>query len=215
MLPPSLGEMIAPDHPVRFAAAFVAGLDASVWAEMGIDRQGNPRRASAYDPRALLGVWVYGFMTGVRSSRKLEAACREQLPYIWLMGTHKPDHNTLWRFYKAHRAGMRKLLPYSVRIAVRAGLVDLALQAVDGTRIGANASSRRTLNLKQLERLLARVEQAVADLESQNDTGGDVTKESRLAGAKGYTHVDDDAGQYVILTQKLAALEARRRLVVG
>ena len=49
----------------------------------------------------------------------------------------------------------------------------------------------------------------------QDDTGGDVTKESRLAGAKGYTHVDDDAGQYVILTQQLAALEARRRLVVG
>ena len=49
----------------------------------------------------------------------------------------------------------------------------------------------------------------------QDDTGGDVTKESRLAGAKGYTHVADDAGQYVILTQKLAALEARRRLVVG
>ena len=45
--------------------------------------------------------------------------------------------------------------------------------------------------------------------------GGDVTKESRLAGAGAYTHVDDDAGQYVILTQKLAALEARRRLVVG
>ena len=49
----------------------------------------------------------------------------------------------------------------------------------------------------------------------QDDTGGDVTKESRLAGASGYTHVADDAGQYVILTQKLAALEARRRLVVG
>ena len=51
-----------------------------------------------------------------------------------------PDHNTLWRFYLAHRDRMRVLLGRTVRTAVQAGLVDLALQAVDGARIAANAS---------------------------------------------------------------------------
>ena len=59
--------------------------------------------APAYHPRALLSVWLYGFMTGVRSCRKLEAACRDQIPYLWLTGWQHPDHNTLWRFYRGHR----------------------------------------------------------------------------------------------------------------
>ena len=69
-------------------------------------------------------------MTGVRSCRKLEAACRDQVPYMWLVGMQQPDHNTLWRFYKAHRDRMRTLLRRTVRTAVSAGLVDLAVQAV-------------------------------------------------------------------------------------
>ena len=56
--------------------------------------------APAYHPRALLSVWLYGFMTGVRSCRKLEVACRDQIPYLWLTGWQHPDHNALWRFYK-------------------------------------------------------------------------------------------------------------------
>ena len=45
-------------------------------------------------------MWLYGFMTNVRSCRKLEAACRDQIPYLWLTGWQHPDHNTLWRFYQ-------------------------------------------------------------------------------------------------------------------
>ena len=60
------------------------GLEAASWEELGIDLEGDPMGAGAYHPRALLSIWIYGFMTGVRSSRKLEAACREQIPYMWL-----------------------------------------------------------------------------------------------------------------------------------
>ncbi len=67
---------------------------------MEIGLEGEPLGAPAYHPRALLSVWLYGFMTGVRSSRKLEAACRDQIPYLWLTGWQHPDHNTLWRFYQ-------------------------------------------------------------------------------------------------------------------
>ena len=72
-----------------------------------MDIEGDPLGAPAYHPRALLSVWLFGFMTGIRSSRKLEAACRDQIPYLWLTGWQHPDHNTLWRFYKE---SMRKLL---------------------------------------------------------------------------------------------------------
>jgi transposase len=83
-------------------------------------------------------------MTGIRSSRKLEAACRDQVPYLWLTGWQRPDHNTLWRFYQAHRDAMRKLLKYTVATAIELDLVDLAVQAVDGTKIAANAAGDRT-----------------------------------------------------------------------
>ena len=173
LLPPTLDQLIPADHSARFIAAFVDGLDGEAWEELEIDLEGDPMGAGAYHPRALLSIWVYGFMTGVRSSRKLEAACRDQISYMWLAGMQRPDHNTLWRFYRAHRDRMRALMRRTVRTAVKAGLVDLALQAVDGTRIAGNASRDRTYDAKGLRRLLDRVEAAIKDLEAQNSTGGD------------------------------------------
>jgi transposase len=153
---------------VRFVAWFVESLRDEEWRRIGINRSGEAVGAPAYDPEVLLALWLYGFMAGVRSSRKLEVACREQLPYIWLTAQQHPDHNTLWRFYKAHRQGMRHLFEVTVRTAVAAGLVDLAFQAVDGTKVEASASKRRTFDEKALRRLLERVEAAIADLEAQN-----------------------------------------------
>ena len=100
MLPPTLDELVAPEHPARFVAEFVDGLDRGEWFELDVSLEGERLGAPAYHPRALLSVWLYGFMTGVRSSRKLEVACLEQLPYLWLSGCQRPDHNTLWRFYR-------------------------------------------------------------------------------------------------------------------
>ena len=71
---------------VRFVAAFVDGLDHTAWAEMKIEIEGDPLGTPAYQLTALISVWLYGFMTGVRSSRKLEAACRDKIPYLWLTG---------------------------------------------------------------------------------------------------------------------------------
>ena len=110
-------------------------------------------------------------MSGVRSSRKLEAACREQLAYMWLTGQQFPDHNTLWRFYARHREAMRALLERTVRTAVAMGLVNLAVQAVDGTKVGSNASLYRTRNAEELGRLLERLEFSITDLEARNEAG--------------------------------------------
>ncbi len=173
LLPPSFNELLGEDHRARFVAAFVDGLERETWEELDVEPGGNPLGAGAYHPRALLSVWVYGFMNGVRSTRKLEVAWREQLPYMWLAGMQRPDHNTLWRFYSAHRERMRVLLRRTVRVAVRAGLVDLAVQAVDGTKIASNASKDRTFDEVGLRRLLGRVELKIEELEASNTTGGE------------------------------------------
>jgi len=167
LLPPSLDDALADDHPARFVAAFVDAIDEGTWGTMGVALSGDPAGAPAYDARALLGVWALGFMTGVRTTRKLEAACRNEIPYLWLTGYQQPDHNTLWRFYQQHRDGMRVLLKHSVRTAVDVGLVDLALQAVDGTRVRGNVAQERTLNAAGLARLLERTDARIAELESQ------------------------------------------------
>ena len=171
MLPPTLDELLPLDHPARFVAEFVDALDRDAWAELGVDVDGEALGAPAYHPRALLSVWLYGFMTGVRSCRKLEAACRDQIPYLWLTGWQHPDHNTLWRFYKGHRQAMRKLFERTVRTAVAMKLVDLAVQAVDGTKMVANASVNRSYDAAGLRGLLDRLEWAITDLEAQNEAG--------------------------------------------
>jgi transposase len=179
LLPPTLEELIPADHPARYVAAFVDGLDRAALGEVGVAPDGSARGAPAYHPRVLLGVWLYGFMSGTRSSRKLERACRDQVPYLWLTGWQRPDHNTLWRFYQEHRRAMRRLLTRTVRVAVAAGLVDLAVQAVDGTRIAGSAARERSLTVDGLEGLLERTQIAIADLEAQN-TGGDEPPPARL-----------------------------------
>ena len=173
LLPPTLDELIPADHPARFVAEFVDTLDREEWADLGVDINGEAMGAPAYHPSALLSVWLYGFMTNVRSCRKLEAACRDQLPCLWLTGWQHPDHNTLWRFYQKHRRSMRTLFRRTVRTAVTLELVDLAVQAVDGTKVHANVAHTRSLNTEQLNALLERTERAIAELEAQNEAGDD------------------------------------------
>ena len=67
LLPPTLDELLAQDHPARFVAAFEDGLPRDAWSEMEIDLDGDPLGAQAYHPRVLLNVWLYGFMHGIRS----------------------------------------------------------------------------------------------------------------------------------------------------
>lgn len=187
LLPPTLDQLLPDDHPARFVAAFVDGLDREVWVELGIELEGEEVGAPAYHPRALLSIWLYGFMSGVRSCRKLEAACRDQIPYLWLTGGQRPDHNTLWRFYQAHRGSMRALMKNTVRTAVDVGLVDLAVQAVDGTKVMASAARERTYDVAGLQRLLERTEEAITELEAQNE-GGDDPPPARLP--EEFTHAE-------------------------
>jgi transposase len=171
LMPPSLEQLLPEGHAARFVAAVVDNLPESEWAEMGVDLDGELMGAPSYHPRLLLSMWLYGFMTGTRSSRKLEVACREQVPCYWLTGWQQPDHNTLWRFYKEHRDQMRRLFRLTVKTAVKMDLLDTTMQAVDGTKIAANANKRRTYDKAELEMLLVRTDKLIQALEEENAKG--------------------------------------------
>jgi transposase len=175
LLPPTLDDLLPSDHPARFVAMIIDSQDKAGWEKLEIKIEGEERGAPNYHPRVMLGVWLYGFMTGIRTSRKLEAACRDQIPYLWLTGWQHPDHNSLWRFYREHRLKMRHLFKLTVKTAVKLNLLDLAVQAIDGTKMGANAAKDRTLDRKGLQRLLERTEQRIEELEKENEAGLDPT----------------------------------------
>jgi transposase len=162
LLPPSLEEWVPADHPARFVREFVDALDLeSLGFAMPAGTEGRP----GYAPSLMVKLWLCGYVLRIRSCRKLEAACREQLSLLWLSGMIQPDHNSLWRFWRANQAGMRELFRQSVQLAVRSGCVGLALQAVDGTKLAAACSNQTGWTKAQMEKLLAGLDAAIAEVE--------------------------------------------------
>lgn len=165
LLPPALEDFVPADHPARFIREFVECILASGEVELQW-RSGHGEGRPPYSAALLLRVWLYGYMTGVTSTRKVAAACRDNLGMMWLAGLHTPDHNTLWRFWAANRKQIRKVFRQTVKIAAEAGMVSMALHAVDGTKIQSRASSRQAWDRNELEKLLTRADQKIAQLES-------------------------------------------------
>lgn len=169
LFPRAVEDWVEADHPARFIREVVEALDGP---DLGLaEDYGQPvgRGRPQYAPRLLLKAWLYGYMNRIRSSRQLEKACREHISLIWLLGRHAPDHNTLWRFWRAHRKAIRKVFVQVVRIASKTGAVGLVLHAVDGTKIQAQGASRgqSVWSKDRLERDLAEIEQAIDRIESE------------------------------------------------
>ncbi len=162
LFPPALEDWVPAEHPVRFLREFVEALDlAALGLALPVGEQGRP----PYAPSLLLKIWLYGYYMRIRASRKLEAACREVLPLVWLCGLLAPDHNSLWRFWKANRQALRGVFKQTVQVAVRTGCVGLALQALDGTKIQAAASTASGWNKEQMEKLLAALDEVLDQTE--------------------------------------------------
>lgn len=161
LLPPSLEDWVSEDHPVRFIREFVDSMDLR---EMGFRERESEEGRPNYSSELLLKVWIYGYFERIYSTRGLEKACKIQLPLIWLTGIHYPDHNTLWRFFRNNRKVIKKVFAHSVRVALKGDLVGLVLQAVDGTKIVADASWRRSLHLKNLKALLEKLDESLDEV---------------------------------------------------
>lgn len=165
LLPPSLDDWVEPDHPVRFVADLVASLDLP---SLGFRTPAAEGRRP-YAAELLLGVWLFGWMERVRSSRALEKACLRDVAFRWLTGNQPPDHVTLWRFFDQNKARLKPLFRRVVRVAAEAGLVGFALHALDGTKLQAAGSTdtawHKARLLERLAELGAWVEAEMARVE--------------------------------------------------
>jgi transposase len=162
LFPPALEDWVPADHPARFLREFVDQLDlGALHFALPAGREGRP----PFAPSLLLKIWLYGYFQRIRSTRKLEAACREHLPLLWLCGLLAPDHNTLWRFWRDNKQALRAVFKQTVQVALHTGAVGLALQALDGTKIEAAASGYSGWSKDHMEKLLAALDQALEQTE--------------------------------------------------
>jgi len=116
------------------------------------DRTATPG-APQYDPRLMTKVLLYGYMTGIYSSRKLMIACREQLPFIYLTRGQAPDFRTISDFRKNHLEFLGGAYVQLVGVARQLGLAKLGMVAIDSMKVRANASQRKVLSKKRLGEL--------------------------------------------------------------
>ena len=169
LLPPALEDWVPKDHPARFLREFVDQLDLSALVFVRPESvEGRP----AYAPSLLLKIWLFGYQHRIRSTRKLEVACREQLSLLWLCGLLQPDHNSLWRFWRDNKQAVRALFRRSVQLAVETGLVGFVLQAVDGTKIQSASSRHTAWNKQSLQELLDALEGELDETEKQLEREG-------------------------------------------
>ncbi len=103
LLPPSLEELIAPNHPVRVVNQVVDNLNLDP-----ILAKYKGGGCPAYHPRLMLKVLVYGYLTNLYSSRKIEQALQQNIHFMWLSGMSYPDHNTINRFRSQSLKGVFK-----------------------------------------------------------------------------------------------------------
>jgi len=159
MFPASVEEYVAADDPVRAYDAFVEQLD---FGDLGIALAADQVGPPEYDPKAMVKLLVYGYSYGVRSSRKLERATHHNVSFIWLMGGLQPDHKTIARFRRDHRAALARVLKQCARLCLELNLIAGNTLFVDGTKIRANASLTRSWTKKKGERRLAKIERRIA-----------------------------------------------------
>jgi transposase len=159
LLPPDMREWLPAGHLAWFVIDAVGALDLSRFAVRKTPAGSLAGRA-AYDPRMLLGLLVYGYAAGVRSSRRIERACIEDVAFRVICAQDAPDHATVARFRREHfadGAAMEGLFGQVLVLAARAGLGKLGLIALDGTKIGASASKDANRTEKRLRELAAQI----------------------------------------------------------
>lgn len=154
-----LGDCLPPDHLARFVVDTIAHLDLSaIYARYGT-RGGQP-----YAPDILLALLFYGYATGIFSTRKLERATYETVPFRFLAGNLHPDHDTLATFRKTFLPELKDLFAQVLLLAHTAGVLKLGNISLDGTKIHADASKSKAVSYKHLLALQAHLRAEVEQL---------------------------------------------------
>ena len=181
ILPPSLEELIATNHPVRVLSSVIDQIN--IQPLLASYKGGG---CSSYHPKMLLKVVVYGYMSNVYSSRKLEEACKSNVQFMWLAAMNTPDHNTINTFRSNKlQTPLKKIFTQVVELLASEGLLSIKEAYTDGTKIEANANkysfvwgksmaTNKAKMAKQLEQIWEDT-QTIAAIESKDTTTIDFT----------------------------------------
>ena len=167
LMPPSIADWVAEDHLARFVSELVEEvLDLEPFLAAYTEARGFP----PYDPRLMLKILVYGYTTGVRSSRKIERHCHDDVAFRFLAANQAPDFRSVARFRRRHLDALEALFVQVLELCREAGMVKLGRVALDGSKVRANASRRKAMSYKRMtEReagLQAEVDEMMADAEA-------------------------------------------------
>jgi transposase len=159
LLPPSVDDWLPEKHLARFVVEVIDGLD--LRAMVGAYRGSG---SASYHPRMLLGVLVYGYATGVFSSRKLERATYDSVAFRFIAANDHPDHDTIATFRRRFLKEIEALFVQVLLLAREMGVLKMGTIGLDGTKIHANASRHSALSHDHAVKIEAQLKAEVADL---------------------------------------------------
>lgn len=168
LVPQSLEERVAADHPARAIWAVLERLDLTAFyarIRAAVDGPGRP----ASDPRVLLGLWLLATVEGIGSARRLARLSEEHDAYRWLRGGVPVNYHRLSDFRVAHRAELDDLLTQTIALLLSGGLVSLQRVAQDGVRVRAAAGAGSFRRRASLERCLDAAREQVERLAAERD----------------------------------------------
>jgi transposase len=149
LLPPSLREWLPEGHLAWFVIDAVAQLDLTAfYAAYRADGHGR----AAHDPAMMVALLLYCYAIGERSSRRIERRCVEDVATRVICANQVPDHTTIARFRQRHETALGGLFGEVLELCGEAGLVQVGVIAIDGTKVQANASQHATRDYEQIAR---------------------------------------------------------------
>lgn len=150
------------EHLCKQIEKIVSDLDTSA-----IEAKYSDLGQNALHPKLMLSVIFYGYTVGIRSGRKLAKACREQLPFIYLSKSYRPQKSCINDFRKDNYLHFAELFVQVLSKCRESGLGDASFSIVDGSKKEANSSKRRTKNKEQYEKWLRTLRADIASLEEK------------------------------------------------
>ena len=162
LLPPNLHDWLPEGHLGQFVSDVVETIDLSAIYEEY--EEGDGRGQPPYHPLMMVKLLVYGYCMGKTSSRKLERATWEEVPYRVLTMDQHPDHDSIAEFRQRHLSRLAGLFVQILQLCEEAGLVKLGHVALDGTKVKANASKHKAMSYGRMSEAEIRLEKEVKRL---------------------------------------------------